>query len=129
MEKNKGIMNDMVTIKKTVIRKPVMVVKEDEHFFIPEQSEPAVTSRSGCLLWCIAGVCSIALIVGIGGLFTHATINVNPKVFTGSLDTTINLSQSHGGDTLFFGTATKNFTNEKVVPAVGQILRRSKGYW
>jgi hypothetical protein len=149
MEKDnkKKVMNDMVSVKKTVIKKPVIqpapaprrilepvrprpapirtapIVEEEESVYIPERS---TKNRAGCLLWFVAIICCIALISGIGGLFTHATLTLVPKQFNGSVDTTISLSQTHDPNTVFFGTATKVFTSEKVVPATSRALNETK---
>ena len=156
MEKKRNVMNDMVSVKKTVIKKPVVqsapapapaprriqvpppvrqrpapVVEQvyddsDDDTDNVYTSERPTKSRSGCLLWMIAIICIIALIGGIGGLFTHATITLTPKQLTGSVDTTINLAQTRDANDIFFGTATKIFTSEKVVPATGRTLSETK---
>ncbi len=150
MDKKNRIMSDMVAVKKTVVKKQVFeapkrvekqienpverrpqrihpepVLEEEELVMFDDQDQP-VRSRSGCLLWSVAVVCILALVVGIGGLFTHAEISVNPKQFTGAVDTTISLNQTHDTNGIFFGTATKTFTSEKVVPSIGRALSEVK---
>lgn len=140
MSEKKPTMNDMV-VKKPVATQQVLRVPQKQRETIsvaPEihksfhdsdeipvkrsiPYEKPVRNRAGCFLWVIAGSCVIALVIGVGGLFTHATITVMPKQVSGSLDTTLTLSQSHEVGSVFFGTATKTFTSEKIVPSIGQV--------
>jgi len=142
MDKKNRIMSDMVGVKKTVVKKQVFEAPrkierrperihpepelEEEELIIFDDQERPVRSRSGCLLWGVAIICVLALVVGIGGLFTHAEVVVNPKQFIGMVDTTISLTQTHDTNGIFFGTATKTFTSEKVVPSIGRALSEVK---
>lgn len=91
---------------------------------VSSRTEPV--NHRGWFLWAIAIVCSIALIVGIGGLFTHAEINIIPKTFTGDINTTVSFSQNPESGSVFFGTATKTFTDEIIIPATGVVTKESK---
>src|SRR5262245_61030115 len=112
MEKKKVVMNDMVktpsaprraseplplskrekpTSEYVAIKTATRIEEPKEYFYEPERP---VKNRSGCFLWMIVIICIGALIVGVGGLFTHASVEVVPKQFTGAVDTTISLSQS-----------------------------------
>lgn len=123
-------MSDMVGVKKTVVKKQVLrapepVLQLEEDLIMFNDQERPVRNRSGCLLWGVAIVCLLALVVGVGGLFTHAEVVVTPKQFTGPVDATINLTQTHNAG-VFFGTATKTFTSEKVVPSIGRAMSEVK---
>jgi hypothetical protein len=130
MSEKKRTMNDMIVNKKPVIKKQVFRAPQPEIRLALEKKVPDPISsyeevvprknRSGCLLWIIAGICIGALVVGIGGLFTYAEIVMTPKQLSGQIDVTVTLSQTREHGALFFGTATKTFTSEKVVPSIGQ---------
>lgn len=118
-------------MKKATPKKPVFVEEEEiveRKIEKPEEvfRNPVGYSqfkeekkRSGCVLWFIAIICVIALVVGIGGLFTEATITIAPKTFEGTIDMTLPLSQTKTPTGVSFATATKTFTEEVVVPATG----------
>lgn len=136
MPEKKRTMNDIIVNKKPVLQKQVVLVPKkiemkeemvdyEEEEIVYDQEEPR-KNRSGCMLWMVALVCGVALIIGVGGLFTHAEISITPKQFTGAVDTTVNLSQNHETGTVFFGTATKTFISEKVVPSIGQAMSEIK---
>lgn len=82
--------------------------------------------RFGCVVWLFAIVTIAALVLAIGGLFTHTDITIVPKTFDGAVDQTLTLSQTREPGSLFVGVAAKNFTSELVVPATGVSDRDTK---
>ena len=90
-------------------------------FIEPHRSRYENESRgkggTGCVFWCIAFICIIALIIGIGGFFMHATVTITPKKFTGPVNLPITLSQTRMVNDVTFATATKTFTDESIIPA------------
>ncbi len=91
---------------------------------VSSRTEPV--NHRGWFLWAIAIVCSLALVIGVGGLFARAEITVVPKTFSGDVNTTISFSQNPESGSVFFGTATKTFTDEIIVPATGVVTKESK---
>lgn len=149
MPDKKRTMNDMVVSKKTVVKKrvlsvpkqipkqpPKLNIEPQQEFFDDEtyqgqiagyDSDRSRKQVTGCLMWVVAGVCLIALVLGIGGLFTHTKISLTPKHFSGSVDVSATLSQnSNDPNTVFFGAATKVFTEEKIVPSISTAPSESK---
>ncbi len=129
MPDKKHMMNDMIVTKKTVVKKQVLEVPQKfEIQPVSEQEDPVVfksyenpvRNRSGCFLWIIAMICITALGMGIGGLFTYTKVAVTPKQFSGTVDKMYTLTQSRNTDGVFFATATKTFTSEKVIPITGR---------
>lgn len=118
MPPKKPMMNDMVvktkpSVKKEVVsvpQKPVQVIVRPKEIALPRIIDDG-KKRGGGILWIISLVCVIALVVGVGGLFTHASLEIVPKEFQGVVDTSLTLSQ--------IKTATRTFTEETVIPATG----------
>lgn len=134
-DKPKKIMSDMVAapmkrvqstpLPKIAKREPseVLDINDNRYHHRPVESSK---SRSRYFLWVTAFVCMIALILGIGGLFSHGTVNVVPKEFSGDVNASVTFSKSHETGTVFFATAVKTFTDEIVVPAVSRSDQESK---
>lgn len=142
MPPKKRLMNDMMPVKKTALPKQSLPVQkkvspallkppktiryeepEEEYDELEEDFSPIRNQRpsiayrddtvkkKGGFVWFIALVCSIALTLGVGGLFTEARIDIIPKSYQGSVDMSLILPQVK--------TATKTFTEERIVPAIG----------
>ena len=82
--------------------------------------------RFGCVVWIIAFIAIIAIVFVVGGLFTHATIVIGPKTFTGTVDDSITLSQTRSATTIQIGMVTKDFTSQVVIPATGRSATDTK---
>ena len=147
MPDKKRTMNDVVVPQKTVVKKRVLSVprqiskkppklvidpKEeivDDQIYqkVNYESDGSRKQVTGCLMWVVAGVCLVALVLGVGGLFTYTKISITPKQFSGGVDVSATLSQnSNDPNTVFFGAATKVFTEEKVVPSISTAPSESK---
>ncbi len=82
--------------------------------------------RAGCLLWVIAVICIAAVILGIGGLFSHATVTVVPASVTGDVGMTVAFSKTRAPGTVAMATATQAMTDEIIVPATGTATKESR---
>ncbi|MDB4983953.1 MAG: hypothetical protein JWM20_132 [Patescibacteria group bacterium] len=77
-------------------------------------------SKFGCVIWFVALLAIVALVVAIGGQFTHADISITPKSYSGAVDATLALSQARIANGIQVGIATKDFQSETVIPATGR---------
>ncbi len=82
--------------------------------------------RFGCVVWIIALIAMIAIVFVVGGLFTHATIVIGPKTFTGTVDDSLTLSQTRSTSSIQIGMVTKDFTSQVVIPAIGRSATDTK---
>ena len=83
-------------------------------------------TRFGCVVWIIAIIAIAALVLAVGGLFTHASVSITPKTFSGTVDDSIALSQTRSETDIQVGVVTKDFQSEVVIPATGQSAADAK---
>lgn len=132
----KKIMSDMVPVKKTVAPRQVLKVAQEstqthsreevhEDHAKEEVVHKDVTKKRGCFLPGIIFLCIVAIIITAGGLFRGAHITLIPKKFSGPLDTLITLSRAHGENTVSVATATRTFSEERIVPKIDTVTKES----
>lgn len=118
-------MSDMVPVrpKKKIIAETRPVVRtlkhkepQEDEYTDWNESNNKQPRKMGCALWFVGLICLLFLALVIGGLIATAQINLHPKKITGPLDVSVNLSQEGGQGTLRFYSATKTFTDERIVP-------------
>jgi hypothetical protein len=139
MNERKPLMTDMVSIKKTSqpAKKDVFVRESemgDDDLFIQPQlvvhnnysnENEDVKKKPINFLGVIIFFCVIMLILGIGGLFSSARIEITPIQKTGVVDITTIARNSQGKELLSFATATKVITETKIIPALGKTEKSS----
>ena len=70
----------------------------------------------GCALWVTISGCLIVLAVVIGGLLSHTTVVVTPRVYSGTVDTSLVVNRQGIAGGLTFYTATQVISREEVLP-------------
>ena len=102
------------------VRDPVVEYREHA-----EQTSRTLL-KAGCFLWLIAMICVVAVVLGVGGLFAHAVVTVQPKTFSGDVSTTVAFSKSSAPGTVAMATATQTISDEIIVPATGTATKESR---
>jgi hypothetical protein len=125
----KVMMSDMVPLARP--KKVAKVVQLPESISTPEyeesvrqpiretyyQDSETASPKSGCGVWVLGFICTIALLLVIGGVFASTHITLIPKKFSGTVDLSPIFTQTNLIGGLQFFTATKIFTKEQLVPA------------
>lgn len=124
-------MSDMVSVSAPVRKKETIQELQPVHRPVSEEPRqrsvpplvPSSPQKVGCALWFVIGVCAIILAITIGGLLASARIEVTSTTFSGTVDTSVVLSQELYQGGIRFFTATQTFSEEAVVPAETSVGR------
>jgi len=111
------IMQDMI-IKKKSPSPEVLVPQKNKVLPLEKKiiKSPVPKKSYGLLIISVSAVMVLGLV--IGGLFSETVIRVTPRLFSTSLDATLLLARDRGRGGVSFATASKEFTEEEIVPSV-----------
>lgn len=129
--KKKVVMNDMVIPSKKVppISSPQKIISpaHSEHdpvevVYHGDQPDNRAPKKMGCAVWLVATLCGGMLTLVIGGLFSGAKLSIHTRSFSGTVDTSVTLSQAAGASLRFF-TAVKTFSDKEIVTTTESVAK------
>lgn len=130
----RAVMSDIVSGKKPVQKQRVFEAVPEIADAQPKREtapvrlsnhQAPVRRKRGCLLPVLALCCVACVAIAVGGLFRGADVSVAAKEFTGPVDAVVTLSRIRTKGAMQVATATRTFTEERVVPKTGTVAVES----